>query len=191
MNSAGRHRRGRQAGTAGAAGSCSPLPRRRGVGRWRVTAAWTTTPSAHRGAQCSKGEEAKIATRSSSSGSEAEIDSLTHSLTSTFSPSLLSSPPSLCPVDVLLRSSRSGEISPSLYFSLPVFARQFFPSSALPITPGPMQSESGIVPDFDVGEEFHEEAKTFYELKSQPLNRRSVSDREGEGGRGMHSFDGG
>ncbi|XP_055503636.1 microphthalmia-associated transcription factor-like isoform X3 [Leucoraja erinacea] len=35
-----------------------------------------------------------------------------------------------------------------------------------------MQSESGIVPDFDVGEEFHEEAKTFYELKSQPLNRR-------------------
>ncbi|XP_042195669.1 microphthalmia-associated transcription factor isoform X7 [Callorhinchus milii] len=35
-----------------------------------------------------------------------------------------------------------------------------------------MQSESGIVPDFEVGEEFHEEAKTFYELKSQPLNRR-------------------
>ncbi|XP_072136655.1 microphthalmia-associated transcription factor-like isoform X5 [Mobula birostris] len=35
-----------------------------------------------------------------------------------------------------------------------------------------MQSESGIVPDFDVGEEFHEEVKTFYELKSQPLSRR-------------------
>ncbi|CAH2312921.1 microphthalmia-associated transcription factor S homeolog type A transcript variant [Pelobates cultripes] len=32
-----------------------------------------------------------------------------------------------------------------------------------------MQSESGIVPDFDVGEEFHEEPKTYYELKSQPL----------------------
>ncbi|XP_063282852.1 microphthalmia-associated transcription factor isoform X11 [Pelobates fuscus] len=32
-----------------------------------------------------------------------------------------------------------------------------------------MQSESGIVADFDVGEEFHEEPKTYYELKSQPL----------------------
>ncbi|KFO37609.1 Microphthalmia-associated transcription factor [Fukomys damarensis] len=32
-----------------------------------------------------------------------------------------------------------------------------------------MQSESGIVPDFEVGEEFHEEPKTYYELKSQPL----------------------
>ncbi|XP_074406477.1 microphthalmia-associated transcription factor isoform X4 [Zonotrichia albicollis] len=32
-----------------------------------------------------------------------------------------------------------------------------------------MQAESGIVPDFEVGEEFHEEPKTYYELKSQPL----------------------
>lgn len=37
-----------------------------------------------------------------------------------------------------------------------------------------MQSESGIVPDFEVGEEFHEEPKTYYELKSQPLKNRSV-----------------
>lgn len=37
-----------------------------------------------------------------------------------------------------------------------------------------MQSESGIVPDFDVGEEFQEEPKTYYELKSQPLKNRSV-----------------
>ncbi|XP_028335279.1 microphthalmia-associated transcription factor isoform X2 [Physeter macrocephalus] len=35
-----------------------------------------------------------------------------------------------------------------------------------------MQSESGIVPDFEVGEEFHEEPKTYYELKSQPLKSR-------------------
>lgn len=38
-----------------------------------------------------------------------------------------------------------------------------------------MQSESGIVPDFEVGEEFHEEPKTYYELKSQPLKNRSVN----------------
>lgn len=37
---------------------------------------------------------------------------------------------------------------------------------------GAMQSESGIVPDFEVGEEFHEEPKTYYELKSQPLKSR-------------------
>lgn len=37
-----------------------------------------------------------------------------------------------------------------------------------------MQSESGIVPDFEVGEEFQEEPKTYYELKSQPLKNRSV-----------------
>ncbi|XP_067854994.1 microphthalmia-associated transcription factor-like isoform X5 [Heptranchias perlo] len=42
-----------------------------------------------------------------------------------------------------------------------------------------MQSESGIVPDFEVGEEFHEEAKTFYELKSQPLNRSNSSEQQG------------
>ncbi|XP_010779866.1 microphthalmia-associated transcription factor-like [Notothenia coriiceps] len=36
-----------------------------------------------------------------------------------------------------------------------------------------MQSESGIVPDFEVGEEFQEEPKTYYELKSQPLNSPS------------------
>ncbi|KAM4721190.1 microphthalmia-associated transcription factor isoform 2-T2 [Rhinophrynus dorsalis] len=37
-----------------------------------------------------------------------------------------------------------------------------------------MQAESGIVPDFDVGEEFHEEPKTYYELKSQPLKYSSA-----------------
>lgn len=37
-----------------------------------------------------------------------------------------------------------------------------------------MQSESGIVADFEVGEEFHEEPKTYYELKSQPLKSRCV-----------------
>lgn len=37
-----------------------------------------------------------------------------------------------------------------------------------------MQSESGIVPDFDVGEDFQNEPKTYYELKSQPLKNRSV-----------------
>ncbi|XP_075430414.1 microphthalmia-associated transcription factor isoform X4 [Ascaphus truei] len=36
-----------------------------------------------------------------------------------------------------------------------------------------MQSESGIVPDYDAGEEFHEEPKTYYELKSQPLKHSS------------------
>lgn len=138
MNSAGRHRRGRQAGTAGAAGSCSPLPRRRGVGRWRVTAAWTTTPSAHRGAQCSKGEEAKIATRSS--GSEAEIDSLTLSLT--HSPQLFlppSSPP--LPLCVLLTfycalvaPGRFPPPSTSLSLSLPV---SFSPPLLCPSLPDP------------------------------------------------------
>uniref|UniRef100_A0A8C5QY62 Melanocyte inducing transcription factor n=1 Tax=Leptobrachium leishanense TaxID=445787 RepID=A0A8C5QY62_9ANUR len=39
-----------------------------------------------------------------------------------------------------------------------------------------MQGESGIVPDFDVGEEFHEEPKTYYELKSQPLKYRISQD---------------
>ncbi|XP_023664541.1 microphthalmia-associated transcription factor-like isoform X4 [Paramormyrops kingsleyae] len=33
-----------------------------------------------------------------------------------------------------------------------------------------MQSESGIVPDFEVGEEFQQEPKTYYELKSQPYS---------------------
>ncbi|XP_020646712.1 microphthalmia-associated transcription factor isoform X5 [Pogona vitticeps] len=37
-----------------------------------------------------------------------------------------------------------------------------------------MQAESGIVPDFEVGEEFHEEPKTYYELKSQPLKHSPV-----------------
>lgn len=37
-----------------------------------------------------------------------------------------------------------------------------------------MQSESGIVPDFEVGEDFQDEPKTYYELKSQPLKNRSV-----------------
>ncbi|XP_039337271.1 microphthalmia-associated transcription factor isoform X3 [Mauremys reevesii] len=36
-----------------------------------------------------------------------------------------------------------------------------------------MQAESGIVADFEVGEEFHEEPKTYYELKSQPLKSSS------------------
>ncbi|TNM86814.1 hypothetical protein fugu_007044 [Takifugu bimaculatus] len=41
-----------------------------------------------------------------------------------------------------------------------------------------MQSESGIVPDFEVGEEFQEEPKTYYELKSQPL-KNSLSEQHG------------
>ncbi|KAM9133955.1 microphthalmia-associated transcription factor isoform 1-T1 [Pangshura tecta] len=41
-----------------------------------------------------------------------------------------------------------------------------------------MQAESGIVADFEVGEEFHEEPKTYYELKSQPL-RSSSSEHPG------------
>ncbi|KAG6936129.1 melanogenesis associated transcription factor [Chelydra serpentina] len=36
-----------------------------------------------------------------------------------------------------------------------------------------MQAESGIVADFEVAEEFHEEPKTYYELKSQPLKSSS------------------
>ncbi|XP_075897908.1 microphthalmia-associated transcription factor-like isoform X3 [Nelusetta ayraudi] len=39
-----------------------------------------------------------------------------------------------------------------------------------------MQSESGIVPDFEVEEDFQEEPKTYYELKSQPL-KNSPSDQ--------------
>nr|BBA54879.1 microphthalmia-associated transcription factor S homeolog type A transcript variant [Xenopus laevis] len=42
-----------------------------------------------------------------------------------------------------------------------------------------MQSESGIVPDFDIGEEFHEEPKTYYELKSQPLKYSSSAEHCG------------
>uniref|UniRef100_A0A8B9Y2A7 Melanocyte inducing transcription factor n=1 Tax=Bos mutus grunniens TaxID=30521 RepID=A0A8B9Y2A7_BOSMU len=42
-----------------------------------------------------------------------------------------------------------------------------------------MQSESGIVPDFEVGEEFHEEPKTYYELKSQPLKSSSSEEHPG------------
>ncbi|XP_074499732.1 microphthalmia-associated transcription factor-like isoform X1 [Sebastes fasciatus] len=42
-----------------------------------------------------------------------------------------------------------------------------------------MQSESGIVPDFEVGEEFQEEPKTYYELKSQPLKNSSPTDQHG------------
>ncbi|XP_030064402.1 microphthalmia-associated transcription factor isoform X2 [Microcaecilia unicolor] len=37
-----------------------------------------------------------------------------------------------------------------------------------------MQAESGIVADFEVGEDFHEEPKTYYELKSQPLKSSSA-----------------
>uniref|UniRef100_A0A3Q2H7T7 Melanocyte inducing transcription factor n=1 Tax=Equus caballus TaxID=9796 RepID=A0A3Q2H7T7_HORSE len=44
---------------------------------------------------------------------------------------------------------------------------------------GAMQSESGIVPDFEVGEEFHEEPKTYYELKSQPLKSSSSEEHPG------------
>ncbi|XP_068996719.1 melanocyte inducing transcription factor b isoform X3 [Embiotoca jacksoni] len=40
-----------------------------------------------------------------------------------------------------------------------------------------MQSESGIVPDFEVGEDFQEEPKTYYELKSQPLKNSGPSDQ--------------
>ncbi|XP_061075193.1 melanocyte inducing transcription factor a isoform X2 [Conger conger] len=42
-----------------------------------------------------------------------------------------------------------------------------------------MQSESGIVADFEVGEEFHEEPKTYYELKSQPLKNSNPSEQHG------------
>ncbi|KAM8930360.1 microphthalmia-associated transcription factor isoform 3-T3 [Pelodytes ibericus] len=42
-----------------------------------------------------------------------------------------------------------------------------------------MQAESGIVADFDVGEEFHEEPKTYYELKSQPLKYSSSAEHPG------------
>ncbi|XP_041497973.1 microphthalmia-associated transcription factor isoform X5 [Microtus oregoni] len=42
-----------------------------------------------------------------------------------------------------------------------------------------MQSESGIVADFEVGEEFHEEPKTYYELKSQPLKSSSSAEHPG------------
>uniref|UniRef100_A0A673KJA1 Microphthalmia-associated transcription factor-like n=1 Tax=Sinocyclocheilus rhinocerous TaxID=307959 RepID=A0A673KJA1_9TELE len=41
-----------------------------------------------------------------------------------------------------------------------------------------MQSESGLVPDFEVGEEFHEEPKTYYELKSQPLKSSNPSEQQ-------------
>lgn len=37
-----------------------------------------------------------------------------------------------------------------------------------------MQAESGIVPDLEVDEEFTEEPKIYYELKSQPIKHRSV-----------------
>uniref|UniRef100_A0A8D3DKN0 Melanocyte inducing transcription factor n=1 Tax=Scophthalmus maximus TaxID=52904 RepID=A0A8D3DKN0_SCOMX len=37
------------------------------------------------------------------------------------------------------------------------------------------QAESGIVADFEAGEEFQEEPKTYYELKSQPLKSSSSS----------------
>lgn len=43
---------------------------------------------------------------------------------------------------------------------------------SFPLVAATMQAESGIVPDFEVGEEFHEEPKTYYELKSQPLKSR-------------------
>ncbi|XP_039626842.1 microphthalmia-associated transcription factor-like isoform X8 [Polypterus senegalus] len=42
-----------------------------------------------------------------------------------------------------------------------------------------MQSESGIVADFEIGEEFHEEPKTYYELKSQPLKKSNSSEQPG------------
>ncbi|XP_053576881.1 microphthalmia-associated transcription factor isoform X3 [Bombina bombina] len=42
-----------------------------------------------------------------------------------------------------------------------------------------MQTESGIVADFDVGEEYHEEPKTYYELKSQPLKYSSSVEHPG------------
>nr|APB93356.1 microphthalmia-associated transcription factor a [Cyprinus carpio] len=41
-----------------------------------------------------------------------------------------------------------------------------------------MQSESGIGADFDVGEEFPEEPKTFYELKSPPLKNSNPSEQQ-------------
>ncbi|XP_056126645.1 melanocyte inducing transcription factor b isoform X2 [Rhinichthys klamathensis goyatoka] len=41
-----------------------------------------------------------------------------------------------------------------------------------------MQSESGIVADFEVEDEFHEEPKTYYELKSQPLKNSNPSEHQ-------------
>ncbi|XP_051736908.1 melanocyte inducing transcription factor b isoform X5 [Ctenopharyngodon idella] len=41
-----------------------------------------------------------------------------------------------------------------------------------------MQSESGIVADFEVEDEFHEEPKTYYELKSQPLKNSNPSEQQ-------------
>ncbi|XP_056380583.1 microphthalmia-associated transcription factor isoform X17 [Hyla sarda] len=42
-----------------------------------------------------------------------------------------------------------------------------------------MQAESGIVADYEVGEDFQEEPKTYYELKSQPLNYSSSAEHPG------------
>uniref|UniRef100_A0AAY4EDW2 BHLH domain-containing protein n=1 Tax=Denticeps clupeoides TaxID=299321 RepID=A0AAY4EDW2_9TELE len=42
-----------------------------------------------------------------------------------------------------------------------------------------MQAESGIVPDIDVDDEFQGEPKTYYELKSQPLQNSLSSGRHG------------
>ncbi|XP_066452780.1 microphthalmia-associated transcription factor isoform X4 [Eleutherodactylus coqui] len=42
-----------------------------------------------------------------------------------------------------------------------------------------MQAESGIVADYEVGEDFHEEPKTYYELKSQPLHYSSSAEHPG------------
>nr|XP_055045372.1 melanocyte inducing transcription factor b isoform X3 [Misgurnus anguillicaudatus] len=41
-----------------------------------------------------------------------------------------------------------------------------------------MQPESGIVADFEVGEEFHDEPKIYYELKSQPLKNSNPSEHQ-------------
>ncbi|XP_069499920.1 microphthalmia-associated transcription factor isoform X4 [Ambystoma mexicanum] len=42
-----------------------------------------------------------------------------------------------------------------------------------------MHSESGIVADFEVSDEFHEEPKTYYELKSQPIKCSSSAEHPG------------
>lgn len=65
----------------------------------------------------------------------------------------------------VLEQTTAVEISYVCFFLLNLFQK---------LTSASMQSESGIVPDFEVGEEFQEEPKTYYELKSQPLKNRSV-----------------
>lgn len=53
-----------------------------------------------------------------------------------------------------------------LYFSHCRYVRKFHGER--------MPSDSGIVPDIEVDEDFQDESKTFNELKSKPLKNRSI-----------------